>query len=89
MPALNVINTNSTLKNFFGSYETIEGNLPKMSRVELLEYLGTFVGDEGDDKADVNNYSPNDTYITLTSAATGIKEADFLKYAMKHYKHDN
>ncbi len=85
---LNVKNKQLALHSFFETYSCdIEGTLLEMNAQEVLEHLGSFCGESSDDKTDPNNYTPDDIFVGVASAATGINEHEFLKYALKHFGH--
>ncbi|ENW02985.1 hypothetical protein [Acinetobacter beijerinckii] len=86
MNQLNVVDKNQSLKHFFISYSSIEGSLENLNRIELLERLGEF--NEGEKEA-AESYSPNDIFIAVASAATGIPEHEFLVYALDFFGHNN
>jgi len=79
----NVLNKEESLNGFFFAYESIEGGLRGKSKIELLEWFGDFV--EGH-PGDLESYTPNDIFITVTSAATGIPEEEFLAYAINYFE---
>lgn len=84
MSNYNVLNKEEALKAFFFAYESLEGELKHKNKVGLLEWFGDFV--EGH-PSDLESYYVNDVFITVTSAATGIPEYEFLSYALKYFGH--
>lgn len=84
MAKLNVLNKTEALDNFFFTYSSME-MLSTKNKVELLEFLGNYQG-EGD-KEDPENYAPDDVFISVASAATGIEEDEFVKHALVYFKH--
>ena len=83
----NVKNKKKALKGFFDVYaHDIEGSMHDMSKIELLEYLGTFNNELGDDdRENICNYHNSDIFIGVASGATGIPEFEFMQFALKYF----
>lgn len=87
-----VLNKEKALESFFGAYAcNIEGSMPQMTKIELLEHLGSYSPEHGDGEPDniedPHNYVPDDIFVGCASAMTGIPEHEFLFYAVKHFGH--
>lgn len=88
---LNVRNKKKAMHDFFTAYAgDIQGTLTTMSKQQLLEHLGSFDADNGvdNDKLNPRNYNPNDIFVGVAAAATGIPERDFLHYALTFFGHE-
>ena len=84
MSDYNVLNKEESLKAFFFAYESIDGDVRHKNKIELLEWFGDYVDGHPND---LESYIPNDVFITVTSAATGIPEDEFLSYALQYFGH--
>lgn len=56
-----------------------------MNRLQLLQHLGTYLSG---DELSADSYEATDIFIGVASAATGIPEHDFLRYALRFFGHD-
>lgn len=75
-----------SMHDFFLAYASdVDGSMANMNRQQLLEHLGSY------HSSDVNladSYEADDIFIGVASAATGIPEHDFLRYALKFFGHE-
>lgn len=82
---MNVKEANKAMYDFFVAYAgDIDGSMANMDRQQLLTHLGHYLGG---DKDSADNYGADDVFISVASAATGIPEHDFVRYALKFFGH--
>lgn len=84
--SVNVKDATLAMHAFFVAYAgDIDGSMAGMSRLQLLQHLGTYLSG---DELSADSYEASDVFIGVAAAATGIPEHDFLRYALRFFGHE-